>query len=155
MTVTASDVMITPHMTLLPELSLPDAFSRFVEASSVEGELQGMIVVDSDEKLVGVLSMYDVFLSFVPKNIQVWGNMEDIDFYELMEKSYDKIKNVCVADVMTREPISITPSTPLLSILDLIIKKHIRKIPVVENDKVVGLIYAANVFYHLVNRVKK
>ncbi len=155
MTVTASDVMITPHMTLLPDLSLPDAFKRFKEASTVEGELQGMIVCNAEGKLVGVLAMYDVFLSFVPKNIQVWGAMEDIDFFELIEKSYDKIKNVSVAEVMTKDPISVTPSTPLLSILDLIIKKHIRRIPVVEDKKVVGLIYAANVFYHLVNQVSE
>lgn len=97
--------------------------------------------------------MYDIFLFFVPENIQIWGAIEDIDFFELMDKAYDKAKNVRVEDVMTKDPITITPDTPLMSILDLIIKKHIRKIPVVEDEKVVGLIYAANVFYHLVNQV--
>lgn len=153
MRVTARDVMITPYATLLPSLYLPAAFEMFKKASTVEGELQGMMVVDEEGHLVGVLSMYDIFLYFVPKHIQVWGSIEDIDFSELMDKAYEKAQNVRVEDVMTKDPISITPDTPLMSILDLIIKKHIRRIPVIDDDKVVGLIYAANVFYHLVNQV--
>ena len=155
MKVTARDVMITPYTTLLPSLYLPAAFQVFKQASTVEGELQGMIVVDEEGHLVGVLSMYDIFLFFLPKHIQIWGTIEDINFFELMDNAYEKAKNVRVDEVMTRDPISITPDTPLMSILDLIIKKHIRKIPVIEDGKVVGLIYAANVFYHLVDQVSE
>lgn len=153
MNVTAKDVMITPHATLLPSLHLPEAFHAFKEASSVEGELQGMIVVDEEARLVGVLSMYDIFLFCVPKNVEVWGAMEDIEFYGLMDKVCEKAKTIKVEDVMTSDPISITPGTPLMAILDLIIKKHIKRIPVVEDDKVVGLIYAADVFYHLMDQL--
>lgn len=153
MSVTAKDLMITPHAVLQPHFSLPKAFRLFQEASEVEGEVYGMIVVDESEMLVGVLSMYDVFLHFLPRSVQIWVAMEDINFLALMERLYDKAKGVRVEDLMTRDPVSITPGTPLLAVLDVLIRKHIRRIPVVEDEKVVGLVYASNVFYHLVNQV--
>lgn len=153
MKVTASDLMITPSATLRPDMLLPEAFKVFHQAFAVEGEVFGIVVVDHDEKLVGVLSMYDVFLLFLPKNIQVWGAMEDIDFQALSEKTCDKVKSIKVEDVMTEDPVAITPETPLVSILDVIVKKHIRRIPVVSDGKMVGLVYAANVFYHLMDQV--
>ena len=153
MEVRAKDVMITPYATLRPSHYLPEAFEIFKKASEVEGELQGMIVKDDNGHLVGVLSMYDVFLFFVPRHIPVWGAMEDIDFMELMDKAYEKARTIRVEQIMTRDPISVTPETSLVAILDLIIKRHIRKIPVVEADTFVGLIYAADVFYYLVDRV--
>jgi len=151
--VTAKDIMSTPHGMLSPSLYLPEAFQLFKKASAAEGEVYGMMVMDEAGHLVGVLSMYDVFLLFLPKHIQVWGAMENIDFYALLDKTSEKIKNIRVGDIMTKDPISITPDTPLLAILDVIIKNHIRRIPVVEDEKVVGLVYAANVFYHVVDQV--
>ncbi len=153
MNVTAKDIMMTPYATLRPNLYLPEALQLFKEASAVEGELQGMMVVDEDGHLVGVLSMYDIFLLFVPKHIQVWGAMEDIDLVALMDRIYKKAKKIRVEDVMTTDPVSITPDTPLMAILDVIIKKHIRRLPVVEDEKVVGLVYAVSVFYHMVDQV--
>lgn len=152
MNITAKDIMITPHAMLLPSLYLPEAFQLFIKASVAEGEVYGMMVMDEEGHLVGVLSMYDIFLLFLPKNIQLWGAMEDIDFFALMDKTFEKIKNIRVEDIMTKDPISITPDTPLISILDVIIKKHIRRIPVVEDEKVIGLVYASNVFNHLIDK---
>jgi CBS domain-containing protein len=153
MKVTARDVMITPYATLLSSLYLPKALKMFKKVSEVEGEIYGMMVVDEKGHLTGVLSMYDIFLFCVPRHIQMWGAMEDIDFFALLDNAYEKAKNTRVEDIMTKEPVTITPDTPLLSILDIIIKKHIRRIPVVEADKVVGIVYASNVFYHLVDKV--
>jgi len=42
----------------------------------------------------------------------------------------------------------------LLVILDIMIKKHIRRIPVVEGDKIKGIVYISNLFYHLLDRLK-
>lgn len=155
MKVTAKDLMTTPSAMLTPELYLPKAFEAFQKAFALEGEVFGLMVVDEKEHLVGVLSMYDIFLLFLPKNIQIWWAMEEIDLEVLTDKLYQKVKSVKVADVMTENPVSITPETPLLPILDIIVKKQIRRIPVVEGDTIVGLVYACNVFYHLIDQVSR
>lgn len=153
MKITANDLMVTPSATLHPDMYLPEAFKAFHKAFAIEGEVFGLVVVDEQGDLVGILSMYDVFLLFLPKNIHLWGAMEDIDFQELSDTTNDQVKSVKVSEVMSKDPVAITPETPLVSMLDIIVKKHIRRIPVVSGGKMVGLVYAANVFYHLMDQV--
>ncbi len=38
-----------------------------------------MMVTDAEDRLLGMLSMYDILLLIRPKHIQVWGMMEDVD----------------------------------------------------------------------------
>jgi CBS domain-containing protein len=53
---------------------------------------------------------------------------------------------------MTTEVVTIKPETHLLIIVDLMIKRHIRRLPVVDGDAVVGIVYRSDVFYHLLRR---
>ena len=62
-------------------------------------------------------------------------------------------KTILVGDIMTTEIISITPETHLLSVLDIMIKKHIRRIPVVRDDRIEGIVYISDLFYHLVDKM--
>lgn len=45
-----------------------------------------------------------------------------------------------VRDCMVRNPITITPETPISKALDIVVKKKIRHLPVLSGEKVVGLV---------------
>lgn len=45
-----------------------------------------------------------------------------------------------VRDCMVRNPITITPETPISKALDIVVKKKIRHLPVLQGEKVVGLV---------------
>jgi CBS domain-containing protein len=79
--------------------------------------------------------------------------MEDVDVGGLVDIACQKAKSILVGDIMTPEVLTITPDTHLLVILDIMIKKHIRRIPVVEGDKIKGIVYISNLFYHLLDRL--
>ena len=49
-------------------------------------------------------------------------------------------KDTPVADIMTRDVITVTPSTDLETCMELITNHRVRHLPVVENDQVVGII---------------
>ena len=53
---------------------------------------------------------------------------------------------------MSADVITVSPDTHILVIVDIMIKKHIRRIPVIENGEVVGIIYRSAVFYHLLDK---
>ena len=38
---------------------------------------------------------------------------------------------------------------PVISILDRLIKNHLRRISVVDHGKLVGVVYMSDIFYHL------
>ena len=54
---------------------------------------------------------------------------------------------------MTTDLITITPDTHLLHVLDIMIKKHVRRIPVMEDGEVIGMVYISRVFYHLLDKL--
>jgi CBS domain-containing protein len=154
MKTTAQDVMTTRFHTLKPGISIAEAVTQFKKASQEEQQkVFGMMVTDEKGRLIGMLSMYDILLLIRPKHIQVWGMMEDVDVSGLVDISCQKAKSILVGDVMTAEVLTITPDTHLLVILDIMIKKHIRRIPVVEGDKIKGIVYISNLFYHLLDRL--
>ena len=53
---------------------------------------------------------------------------------------------------MTTEVVTIGPETHILSISDLMIDKHIRRLPVSENGRIIGMVYMSDVFYHMLTQ---
>ena len=151
---TAKDVMSTNFHTLLPDTPITEAVRMFKKASKKEQQkVFGMMVTNEDERLVGMISMYDILLFIRPKHVHIWGMMEDIDTDGLIETACERAKSILVGDIMTTDLITVTPDTHLMMILDIMIKKHIRRIPVLEGEKPVGIVYISNLFYHLLNRM--
>jgi CBS domain-containing protein len=149
----ARDIMDTDFHVLHPEDDIAGAVKKFNTASSKEGKkIFGMMVVDDKDHLVGMLSMYDILIYIQPKNMQVWGQMEDLDQDQVYEEQLKRTRGIQVGDLMTPDVVTISPNTHILSISDLMIKKHIRRLPVVEQDHIVGIVYVSMVFYHMLNR---
>ena len=75
--------------------------------------------------------MYDILLFIRPKHIHIWGMMEDIDIEGLVDNACKKARSILVGDIMTTDVITVKPETHLMMILDIMIKKHVRRIPVI------------------------
>lgn len=153
MKVTARDIMSSRYRTLLPELPVSEAVNEFKRASQAEGrKIFGMMVLDQQQNLVGMLSMFDILLFLRPKHIHIWGMMDDLDISGIVDAACDKAGSVLVGDIMTQEVISIAPDTHTFMILDIMIKKHVRRLPVVENGTLLGIVYISDLFYGVLDR---
>jgi CBS domain-containing protein len=151
---TARDVMVRTFHTLSPKLSIEEAAKLFKTASELEQRrIFGLIVTDQSGRLIGMMSMYDILLFIRPKHVQVWGMMEDINIAGLMEEICSRAKSVLVEDIMTTDLITVSPDTSVMFILDIMITKHIRRIPVIENGKVEGIVYISDLFFNLINEL--
>lgn len=150
MDLTARDIMSSTYQTLRPNLPIPEAISLFRSANELEQRrVFGMMVVDAAQELVGMLSMFDILLAIRPKHIAIWGEMEDLLPEGLFSAALDRLRSFEVGDLMTRQLITITPETPLLVIMDLMIRHHVRRIPVVQERSILGIVYISDLFYHL------
>ncbi|MFO7495882.1 MAG: CBS domain-containing protein [Desulfobacterales bacterium] len=149
----ARDVMDTRFHCLQPEDTIASAVRRFKTSSDAEGKkIFGMMVTDSNGRLVGMLSMHDILLFIQPKHVEIWGEIEDVDPEPIFDALLARVKNIRVADIMTTELVTIKPDTHLFVIVDLMIKRHTRRLPVVDDDAVVGIVYRSDLFYHLLRR---
>ena len=153
MKITAADIMTTNFHTLTPQTSVDAAVRLLVEAGRKEGRrVFGLMVVDDGGRLVGMLSMYDILLFMRPKHTHIWGMMDDIDLVGIVDRACEKTRSILVGDIMSTEVVTITPQTHLMMILDLMIKKHIRRLPVIEDGMIMGIVYISDLFFHILDR---
>lgn len=149
----ACDIMTTHFHTLTPQTQVEAAVNLLIQASKLEGRrVFGLMVVDDDGHLVGMVSMYDILLLMRPKHTHIWGMMDDIDLVGIVNRACEKTRSVRVGDIMSTELVTITPQTHLMMILDIMIKKHIRRLPVIEDGVILGIVYISDLFYHILDR---
>lgn len=145
--------MNTSFHSLTPDTPINQAVTLFKRASQEEGrKIFGIMVLDHQGNLAGMLSMHDILLYMRPKHIHIWGMMNDIDITDIVDMACEKAKSILVGDIMTPEVITISPDTHKFLILDIMIKKHVRRLPVVEDGELLGIVYISDLFYDILDR---
>ena len=149
----ARDIMSPRFHILSPANSIAEAVKMFHIASVEEQKrIFGLMVFDEKDQLVGMLSMYDIILFIQPKHIHVWSEIEDLEAHAIFGELLDRVKSVRVSDIMTTNVVTVKPQTHVMAIADLMIKRHIRRLPVVDGNNVVGVVYISDLFYHLLEK---
>lgn len=98
-------------------------------------------VVNPDWRLVGFLSETDILRAATPSYLEVLTQSSFLSGEE--EEFVRQLENLGylpVRDYMTKSPISVEPYVSLMSVADLMIRKHLRRLPVVEEGILVGII---------------
>ena len=150
----ARDVMDTSFCTLNPRMTVAEAVWTFKRVSEEQKQrVYGMMVTNERGELVGILAMYDILLLMRPKHIHIWGEMDDLDVSGFVDEVCRRAKSILVGDIMATDIITISPNTHLLQIVDLMTTKHIRRLPVLEGGKIVGIIYISKVLFYLMERL--
>ena len=153
MDITAREVMATSYSTLSPQMTIGEAFRVFQQAGEEQQQtVFGMVVTDPAGQLLGMLSLYDLLLLIRPKHIHIWGEIKDVDVSGILDAALTRARSMLVSDIMTTDLITITPDMHLLRIIDIMIKKHIRRLRVLEEGELVGMVYLSRVFQYLLAR---
>ena len=74
---------------------------------------------------------------------------------QVLAAEYVKSHSHKVTDVMTRSVITATPKTPLAEIVTLLERNRIKRVPIVQNGKVVGIVSRANLLQALASMPTK
>lgn len=97
-------------------------------------------VVEGDAKLVGLVTLRDVLLPLYPNyGDYIHDNVHSRDFVE-MEAGYPEVLSRKVEEVMTPNPLTVRPTDPILEAASYMGLKNFRRIPVVNKDKLVGML---------------
>ena len=54
---------------------------------------------------------------------------------------------------MTPDVVTVGPNANLMMVLDTMIKKHVRRLPVVEEQRIIGIVYISDLFSQLLERI--
>jgi CBS domain-containing protein len=108
---TAKDIMTTRVVTVKPSTPIADAARLLVRR-----KISGVPVVDEKDKtkVVGILTEADLLAA--PSGAKT------------------------VAEVMRKRVISVSPETPIDEIAAILVKRKIKRVPVLEGGKLVGIV---------------
>ncbi len=129
------DVMSTGVVTAKPKDTVRSVVGKML------GRHCGAIpVVDENGKLLGLVAVRDVMIPLYPNyGDYIHDNVHSRDFEE-MEEGYQEVMNKQVEDIMTQNPLTVSPNDPILQAASYMGLKHFRRIPVEEDGKLVGMV---------------
>jgi CBS domain-containing protein len=113
----ARDIMTTRVVTIDPEASAQDAAQLLYQ-----NRISGLPVVDADGKIIGIITEADI-ISKVNR------------------------EGLCVADIMSHNIVAISEETPVSEIAALLTERKIKRVPVVQNGKLVGIVSRADIVH--------
>jgi CBS domain-containing protein len=137
----AQDIMSTDVVTFAPDTTISAAAQVMLDR-----RISGAPVVDNNGTLKGVISEGDLLFRAETgtEHRRSW-------WLSLMASSTDraadyvKERSKHVGDVMTRRVVSIHKDTPVAEVAGLLEKHHVKRLPVLEGDVLVGVVSRADV----------
>ncbi len=122
----------------------PDTPIKDIATIMCFNKISGLPVVDDDNIVVGIISEKDILCSMFPdmKELVESGSKPD---FEAMEKDYSSVLNKTVDDLMTRVVATVSPDMPILRAASMMWLRKIRRIPVTEDNKLIGILSMGDV----------
>jgi CBS domain-containing protein len=147
----AADVMVSPVITVGPECSVQDLADILLD-----NHISAVPVVSNDGGLVGIVSEGDLIRrteTDTERRRSRW--LALLIGTQPLAAEFLKSHARRVADVMTREVIVAAPDTPLRHIAALFEKNGIKRVPIMSNGKLVGIVSRANLIQALASARKE
>jgi len=117
--VTAKDIMQKPVLAATPLASLRDVATQLVT-----NEFSGMPVAASDGRVVGVITESDIVRTLIEGK---------------------RLENLTAGEAMTGPPITVDVNTPIEDVMRSLEDNRIVRVPVTDQDKLVGIISRGDV----------
>lgn len=137
-------MLVKDIMTTSVRSAKPEDMIRDVAHVMCFNKISGMPVVDEAGKIVGVISEKDILHGMFPKFHEIIENSGPPDF-EAMERDYTNIVNLRVRDLMSPRVFTVGPDMPVLKGASIMFINRIRRIPVSDNGKLVGIVSIGDV----------
>lgn len=148
-------------MTLIAKDMMIKNVRTINEGSSVYEAIQ--ILISLNENCLPVLNSRGILTGIVTETDLVYidKKLNESSYYaysylyipidpNALERNVDRLKNHQIKDVMTRKLITVKENTPLEKIIDIIVNKAIKTIPVVKDSKLIGLITRKSILKYYV-----
>ena len=144
----ARDVMVAPVITVKQSMTV-----RVIAKLFVDRGISGAPVVDDNGHMIGIVSEND-FLHRAEVGTERRRSRWLLAYDAALAADYIKSHAQHVTDVMTRSVVSAEPETPLRDVAMLMEKHSIKRIPIVTNGELVGIVTRSNLVQALASTRK-
>ncbi|HXP04901.1 MAG TPA: CBS domain-containing protein [Stellaceae bacterium] len=147
----AGDVMTRQVVTVAPDTVIEEAVRLMLE-----NRVSGLPVIDAAGAPIGVVTEGDLL-----RRIETGTDKRHSGWVRLLlgpgrlAAEYTRSHANKVGEVMTSEVVSVAPGTPLAEVVELMESRRIKRVPVVDGGKLVGIVSRANLVAALADMLVK
>ncbi len=135
----AEEIMTRAVVTVNKNLAIKELSKLFIE-----NRFNGVPVVDDDDNVIGVVTQGDLIEQnknlHIPTVITLFDAVLFLDSEKKFESDVKKLTGTTVEDIYHKHAISVGPTTSISEITTLMAEKDIHTLPVLDDDKLVGVI---------------
>lgn len=140
----AMDIMTTHVITIGPDASVQELATLLSERA-----ISGVPVIDSDNRLVGVATEGDLLHRTETGTEHPTGRrrsrwLDSLASDRELAREYVKSHGRKVSDIMTRDVVTVSDTTELADIANLLETRRIKRVPVLRDGRVIGIVSRAN-----------
>lgn len=129
-----SDYMRESVLTLQPTATLREAV-----VSMVDGKTNGLVVIDTENHVAGILSSWDIIQYIVPDYLEADRHLAAFEAGSVFEERVAQLANEPISKFMTDKVHTIQATASIMSAAIILSEFRIRQLPVVdEHEKLVG-----------------
>ena len=141
---TASDIMTQDVVTVNKNQPIGDLSKIFIE-----NHFNGVPVLDNTGKVVGVVTQGDLIEQnknlHIPTVITLFDAVLFLESEKKFEDDLKKLTGSKIEDIYHKNLITVSPDTDLNEIITLMAEKNIHTLPVLDGDKLIGIIGKRNI----------
>ena len=115
--------------------------------------ISALPVVDSARKVVGIVSEGDLLRPEGASRAEMRGPWWLEAFFAGLPVTYEKAQGRTAGAMMTGNVITVDENTPLNEIAELLERHHIKRVPVVSEGRLAGIVSRANLLHGLANTI--
>lgn len=121
----------------------PETPVREIAVTMCFNKISGVPVIDDDNNIKGVISEKDILNAMYP-NVDEFMQAGAFDF-EKIENEYTDVLGRQVKDIMKPGLFTVSSEDPILKAVSIMCAKKIRRIPVADGGKLVGIVSIGDV----------
>src|SRR6516165_2504909 len=147
----ASDVMTRTVLSVRPDATIAEAIRLMLD-----NRISGLPVIDEAGRLVGMLTEGDLLRrgeTGTERHRPRW--LEILMGPGRLAGDYVRTHGRRIGEVMTRDPVSVTPDTPLKEVVELMERRRIKRVPVLDGDVPVGILSRADLLRALLGALEE
>jgi CBS domain-containing protein len=147
----ASDVMTRNIVTVQRGTPVAEAIRLMLD-----NRVSGLPVLDAEHKVVGILTEGDLL-----RRSETGTERQRPRWLEILmgpgriAGEYVRTHGRKVEEIMTRDLISVTEDTPLDAVVELMERRRIKRVPVLEGDVLVGIVTRADLLHPLLRALEE
>jgi CBS domain-containing protein len=136
----AADIMTRELITVTPQTTLQEAVTLMLQH-----RISGLPVLSDSGGLVGIVTEGDLLRRTelgTERHLSRWSEL--LGSKQIQAEEYVHTHAQHIADVMTPHTIFVTPDASLNKVVALMETKHVKRLPVVQEGRLVGIVSRAN-----------